>query len=97
MTTDTIIWSDHKHYNHNNGIADPIRLMRGRYECQRGTFWAWPVDGYYDLHFVNDKDGYTHPQGDDVIGELLTTLTDCRNAARYETNWSRKNAWWWNA
>ena len=96
MMTDPIIWPGGKTYAHSDGVASPLRLCRGSVECERGTFWAWPVDGYYDLHFVSDRSGRDYPEVDEVVGELLPTLTACREAAREESAWSRRNKWWFH-
>lgn len=63
------------------GIKSPIRLRRGRCGGEVGTFWAWPIDGYYDLHFVADCDGRDEPDGSDCIEELIGTLREARRAA----------------
>lgn len=89
MSSELIVWPGGKTYPHTDGIASPIPLLRGSLDRRRGTFWAWPIDGYYDLHFVADADGYGHPDGSDVVSEILHTLTDCKRAAREETAWSR--------
>jgi hypothetical protein len=64
------------------GIRSPKRLMRGHFDALAGTYWAWPIDGYFDLHFVADIDGRDEPDGSDVVAELLTTITQCRAVAR---------------
>jgi hypothetical protein len=64
------------------GIQSPKRLRRGRLGPLSGTYWAWPVDGYFDLHFVADIDGREDPDGSDVIAELLATIAECRAVAR---------------
>lgn len=60
------------------GIKSPIKLRNGKYNGFTGTFWAWPVDGYFDLHFT-DLD---LPDGSDVIHELLPSLAAARKEAR---------------
>lgn len=67
------------------GIGKPIRLSRGLYGAIRGTYWAWPIDGYYDLHFVEAHRGNAQPDGSDVVAELIPTLSECRKDARAET------------
>lgn len=59
------------------GTPRPLRL--GYYDGMWGRFWAWPIDGYYDLHHAPDG---SVPDGDDVIEEGLSTLRDARTAAR---------------
>jgi hypothetical protein len=49
----------------------------------RGTYWAWPIDGYFDLHFT---DIGTEPDGSDVVGECFATLKEARTEARELTN-----------
>jgi len=61
------------------GIANPIRLRNGLYFDIPGTYWAWPVDGYFDLHHT-DVD--VEPDGSEVIEELLPTLKAARAEAR---------------
>ena len=61
------------------GIGNPVRLRAGYFDGQHGVFWAWPVDGYYDLH--HSPDG-VYPDGSEVIGEGYWTLKDARDAAR---------------
>lgn len=62
-----------------DGIKNPIRLRRGRFDGQDGVYWAWPVDGYYDLHHAPEG---VDPDGSDVVEELLPTLAAARAAAR---------------
>ena len=61
------------------GIGSPIRLRAGYYDGQYGVYWAWPVDGYYDLH--HSPKG-VFPDGSDVVGEAYWTLDDVRAAAK---------------
>lgn len=67
------------------GIRSPIKLRNGKYNGGWGSYWAWPVDGYFDLHFT-DLD---LPDGSDVIHECLPSLAEARKEARelnqYET------------
>jgi hypothetical protein len=61
------------------GIKSPIRLRNGVWMDMPGTYWAWPVDGYYDLHFAERG---IDPDGSDEIVELLPTLKAARDEAR---------------
>lgn len=63
-----------------DGITSPRRLRDGYYDEQPGTFWAWPVDGYYDLHHAPRG---VDPDGSDVIEECLPTLAAARERARF--------------
>ena len=67
------------------GIKSPIKLRNGKYNGYSGTYWAWEVDGYFDLHWT-DMD---RPDGSDVIVESLSSLAEARKEAReinhYET------------
>jgi hypothetical protein len=63
------------------GIGNAIRLRNGKYNGCTGTYWAWPVDGYFDLHFVDQSEGPL-PDGSDVIHECLPTLAEARKEAR---------------
>lgn len=62
-----------------DSIASPIRLRNGRHYGDAGTYWAWPVDGYYDLHHAPCG---VQPDGSDVIAECLPTLAAARAEAR---------------
>lgn len=62
-----------------DGIGNAIKLRKGKYDGMPGTYWAWPVDGYYDLHFT---DIGVRPDGSDVIHELLPTLKAARAEAK---------------
>ncbi len=78
-------------------LGNPVRLRRGRYGggwggIEHGTYWAWPIDGYFDLHFVSDKAAYPYPDGSDCVDEFFATISDCRAAARESIKWS---AWGW--
>lgn len=67
------------------GIGSPIRLRNGKYSGMRGTYWAWPVDGYFDLHFVEQTEG-PRPDGSEVVEECFPTLKAARTEARELTN-----------
>jgi len=62
-----------------DGIGNAVKLRNGKYDGDHGTYWAWPVDGYYDLHFA---DVGVRPDGSDVIEELLPSLKEARARAR---------------
>ena len=63
------------------GIGNVVRLRDGLLDGFIGTYWAWPVDGYFDLHFVI-KGEPTYPDGSDIVEELLPTLKAARDKAR---------------
>ena len=93
MTADQITWAGGKQYPHNDdGIADPIRLSRGHDGYENGWFWAWPLDGYYDLHFVGDSYGTDQPDGCDVYVEQIQTLAECRRIVKMDTRSNRRLA-----
>ena len=72
------------------GIKSPIKLRNGVFDGMRGTYWAWEVDGYFDLHWT-DMD---RPDGSDVIYELLPSLAEARKQAREENAyWSAHEFW----
>lgn len=60
-------------------IGNPIRIRNGKWDGQRGTYWAWPIDGYYDLHFTPVG---IQPDGSDVISEGHPTLKEAREWVR---------------
>jgi len=72
------------------GIKSPIRLRDGYSLGDKGTFWAWPVDGYYDLHFTDVGE---RPDGSEVIHECLATLQEARTEARELTNLEGWKKW----
>lgn len=51
------------------------RIRKGTYEGDPGVYWAWKIDGYYDVHHA--PEGVT-PDGSDVVSELHPTLADAR-------------------
>ena len=61
------------------GVGTPRRLRDGIYCGLDGTYWAWPVDGYWDLHHTEKG---VEPDGSDVVEELLPTLEAARVEAR---------------
>jgi len=68
------------------GIKSPIRLRNGKWKEFHGTYWAWPVDGYFDLHHASSG---TYPDGSDVIAEFFETLEEVKQYVR-ETAAMRK-------
>lgn len=60
-------------------VGTPIRLRNGPHDGRPGTYWAWPVDGYFDLHHAPAG---TYPDGSDVISEFHATLKETRAEAR---------------
>lgn len=68
-----------------DGIGNAVKLRNGKYNGYPGTYWAWPVDGYYDLHWT-DAD---RPDGSDVIAEGFSTLAETRKEARELAAWER--------
>jgi len=64
-------------------VGQPRFIQRGYYhDMELGTYWAWPIDGYWDLHFVygNWADGY--PDGSDVIAEGFRTYKEAETYAQ---------------
>jgi hypothetical protein len=72
------------------GIGCPIRLRNGTYDGMVGIYWAWPVDGYFDLHFT---DVGATPDGSEVVGEFYSTVKEARTEARELTNMERWTKW----
>ena len=62
-----------------DGIGNARRLFNGPYQEFDGTYWAWPVDGTWDLHHAERG---AQPDGSDVIAEGLPTLVAARAEAR---------------
>jgi len=54
-------------------------LRRGYFDGELGNFYAWPIDGYYDVHWTPIG---TAPDGSDVISEGHPTLADAQRHAR---------------
>ena len=67
-------------------IGKPIRICHGQYAGQPGTYWAWPVDGYYDLHHARPG---VQPDGSDVVSECHATLAEARQEARERVDLDR--------
>jgi len=72
------------------GIKSPIRLRNGTYDGRMGTYWAWPIDGYFDLHHT---DLGVSPDGSEVVGEFYSTLKEARTEARELTNLEGWKKW----
>lgn len=60
-------------------VESPQHLRYGYFDGEPGQFWAWPIDGYFDIHFT---DRGAEPDGSDVISEGHATLTEARKEAR---------------
>jgi hypothetical protein len=70
-------------------IGTPARLRKGTCYGQPGVYWAWKVDGYFDIHHAPEG---VAPDGSDVIVEFLPTLQAAREWAREVTN-IEKRGW----
>jgi hypothetical protein len=55
------------------------RLGPGKWWDEDGIFWAWKIDGYYDIHHAPEG---ADPEGCDVISEFHPTLADARRWVR---------------
>lgn len=67
--------------------AGPRPIRRARMHGIEGTIWAWPFDGYWDLHFVAQGERL---DGSEPIAECIRTLQEAKAEARmlatdYET------------
>lgn len=51
------------------------RLRKGTYYGDPGVYWAWKIDGYYDVHHAPEG---AIPDGSDVVSELHPTIADAR-------------------
>ena len=60
-------------------VGTPVRLRNGKCDGQAGVYWAWPIDGYFDLHHAPLG---VEPDGSDVIAEGFSTLSEARAEAR---------------
>ncbi len=69
-----------------DGIKSPIRLRNGKLDGCSGTFWAWPVDGYFDLHHAAFG---IRPDGSDVVCECFDTLEDVKQYVREIAQWNK--------
>jgi len=68
------------------GIKSPIRLRNGKWKEFTGTFWAWPVDGYFDLHHAEFG---INPDGSDVVRECFATLEEVKQYVREIAQWNK--------
>lgn len=57
----------------------PRRIQRGTWADTPGVFWAWPVDGYWDIHHA--PEGFD-PDGTDVLSEFHSTFAETRQWVR---------------
>ena len=69
-----------------DGIKSPIRLRNGKLDGCSGTFWAWPVDGYFDLHHAAFG---ICPDGSDVVCECFDTLEEVKQYVREIAQWNK--------
>jgi len=69
------------------GIRSPIKLRNGQYGGEQGVYWAWEVDGYFDIHFTAPN---VLPDGSDVVWECCATVGEARKEAREMDEWERK-------
>lgn len=68
-------------------VRTPRKLFAGQLDGEPGIYWAWPFDGYWDLHWTSLGEG--SPDGSDVIEECLPTLAAAKDAAReWSTQWN---------
>lgn len=70
-------------------IGTPIRLRNGKCNGRPGTYWAWPIDGYFDLHHAAAG---VAPDGSDVVSEGHASVSEARAVAR---EWVRLERWGW--
>jgi hypothetical protein len=70
-----------------DGIGTATLLRRGTYGGDPGVYWAWRVDGYYDLHFAAEG---VAPDGSDVVAELFATMSEARAWARELSDLERR-------
>jgi len=56
-------------------IGNARKIRNGAYRGDPGTYWAWPIDGYWDIHHA---DPGIEPDGSEVISEFHPTLADAR-------------------
>lgn len=64
-------------------VKNPRFIRRGYYhDMELGTYWAWPVDGYWDLHFTHSDWGDGWPDGSEVIAECFTTYKEAETYAQ---------------
>jgi hypothetical protein len=60
-------------------IGNAKRIRNGTWDGLRGTYWAWPVDGYWDIHFAEVG---VQPDGCEVVSEFHSTLAEVREWVR---------------
>jgi len=48
--------------------------------------WAWPVDGYFDLHHAEFG---INPDGSDVVRECFATLEEVKQYVREIAQWNK--------
>jgi len=60
-------------------VGTPRHLGYGAYDGEPGAFWAWPVDGYWDIHHAPAGE---EPGGSEVVSEFHPTLADTRKWVR---------------
>lgn len=68
-------------------VGNPIRLRNGTCDGYPGTYWAWPIDGYFDLHHA--APGVT-PDGSDIVSEGHSSISETRAVAR---EWVHLERW----
>jgi hypothetical protein len=67
-------------------IGTPIRIRNGSFDGEPVSFWAWPVDGYWDIHITDVGE---QPDGSEVISEFHGSLSEARRWAREYTQLNR--------
>ena len=65
-------------------IGAPRRIRRGMCDGEMGVYWAWPVDGYWDVHHAPDG---VDPDGSEVVSEQHTSFADARAYVRDVLRW----------
>lgn len=60
-------------------VGTPRHIGNGTYDGEPGAFWAWPVDGYWDVHHTPVGE---EPDGSEVVSEFHPTLADARRFVR---------------
>jgi hypothetical protein len=61
-------------------IGNARKIRNGTWDGHPGTYWAWPVDGYWDIHFTDR--GVEYPDGCEVLSEFHPTLAEVRQWVR---------------
>jgi hypothetical protein len=72
-------------------VNNPQIIGQGKFAGYPGTFWAWKIDGYWDIHHA-DKGAV--PDGSDVVSEFHPTLADARKWVREVRNLDRFMGAW---